>query len=174
MYVADRGNDRVAVFDLDGACLNLIGSGTGQAPRFLQVGVCLSDVCMYTYIYKITYIYVCTYTSICVYVYACVAFSLASAPPTRPALCRYICVYVHLNIYIHLYVHMYMYICIYIYITCVYNFRANKLNYREVYASLLLLWGLLQEFPASVHIQILHMYIYISIMSLYMHIHDLN
>ena len=108
VYVADRGNDRVAVFDLDGACLNLIGSGTGQAPRFLQVGVCLSDVCMYTYIYKITYIYACTFFSICVYVYACVAFSLASAPPTRPALCRYICVYVHLNIYIHLY----MYVCI--------------------------------------------------------------
>lgn len=57
VYVADRGNDRVAVFNLDGACLSLIGSGTGKAPGFLQVRVCLSGVCMYTYIYKITYIY---------------------------------------------------------------------------------------------------------------------
>jgi len=36
VYVADRGNDRVAVFNLDGACLSLIGSGTGKAPGFLQ------------------------------------------------------------------------------------------------------------------------------------------
>jgi tripartite motif-containing protein 71 len=36
IYVADRGNDRVAVFNLDGACTGIIGDGTGKAPGCMQ------------------------------------------------------------------------------------------------------------------------------------------
>ena len=36
VYVADRGNDRVAVFNLDGACVGIVGSGTGKTQGYMQ------------------------------------------------------------------------------------------------------------------------------------------
>ena len=51
-----------------------------------------------------------------------------------------------------------MYTYLYILYMCVHNFHPNNLNYREVYASLSMFWGLLQEISAIVHIQILHMH----------------
>jgi len=36
VFVADRGNNRVAIFNLDGACTGIIGDGTGKERGYMQ------------------------------------------------------------------------------------------------------------------------------------------
>ena len=112
VYVADRGNDRVAVFNLDGACLSLIGSGTGKAPGFLQVRVCLSGVYMYTYIHNIRYTYVYVHISMCIRICMCsVLIGIGSC--NTPGFMR---VYMYIRAFEHICtsIHVCMYMLVYI------------------------------------------------------------
>jgi len=107
VYVADRGNDRVAVFNLDGACLSLIGSGTGKAPGFLQVRVCLWGVYMYTYMHNIRYTYVYIHISMCIRICMCsvlVGIGTCNMP-------GFMQVYMYIRAFDHVYT--YVHVCMY-------------------------------------------------------------